>query len=145
PGFIGHGNERLALGFVWSRHYRDLTAQAVLWKSACERVFDRRQADHLATDLGEAFQASANKKIAVRVHGDDVARIVPTIQAFEFGVGVFIEIAAHDIRSAHHQTPAVLDAFDRLEFVFHAGQEAADGAAAGRKRRIDTDAGRAFG
>ena len=66
-------------------------------------------------------------------------------QSLEFGVGIRIQIAAHDIGAAHEEASAFEHPFHRLELVFHVGHEASGGAVVRLHRGVHTDTGAAFG
>ena len=85
------------------------------------------------------------KTIAVGIHPHDVAGVVPAAERLELRVGFRVEVAAHDIGSAHEQPPALRDPFDRFEPVFDAGQELAGGAVARAHRQVGAQARAAFG
>ena len=144
-GLVGDGDEGFAAAGIGSGDDGDLAAEAVLGEGPGEGVLDGGEADHLAADLGEAFQAAAHEQVAFVVHADDVAGVIPAAQGLEGGVSVGVQIAAHDVGAAHEQAAALGDAFDRFEAEFEAGQEAADGAIFGGDGDVDAEAGRAFG
>ena len=87
-GFVGHGDEFFALVRVGPGDDRDLAAQAELREGAGEGVFDGGEADHLAADLGEAFQTTEDVQEAVGIDAHDVAGIIPAVERAEGGVGV---------------------------------------------------------
>src|SRR5690606_24082813 len=89
-------------------------------------ILDRGQGDHFAADLGEAFRPAENGDVALGVDVDDVAGVVPTVrqdlQIVRLAGG---DIAFHHIGAAQEQAAADLDAFDRLDAVFHARHDLA--------------------
>ncbi len=80
------------------------------------------------------------------VDGDDVAGVVPALgRRLEHARVLGAEIAEHDVRPAHVEPAAVLDARHRLEPRLHAGHEPADRAEAVEHRRVDGEHRRRLG
>ncbi len=77
---------------------------------------------------------------------DDVAGVVPAIgRGFDHTGIVGAQVTQHDIGAFDEQPAAFGDAFDRLEPVFDAVEQPADGAGAVMHRRVDGKNRRAFG
>ena len=98
-------------------------------------VLDHVQRDHLSRDLGKALHPARDHDHAIVVDFDDVARVVPAfadggLGRFDHaGIGIAV-IAEHQVGPAEVQQATLVDALDRLDPVFHAGQETAHRAAA---------------
>jgi len=87
------------------------------------RLFNRRQADHFAGDLGEAAQPAQDGDVAVGVDRDDVAGVVPAAAAAGSRGAVTLQIGPHQIGAGDPQPAAVLDAFHRLQPQAMAGRK----------------------
>ncbi len=99
--------------------------------------FDRRERHHLARDLGKALGAAFDGDEAGGVDRHDIAGVVPAVRRrFEHAGILRAQIADHDIGTAHRQPPALVDARNGIEPVFHQRREPADGARAIGHRRI---------
>ena len=111
---------------------------------------DHFERDHLSRDLGEALHASADVHEPVFVELHHVAGLMPSRTQFrvwghQYSGILIVQIAQHDIGTAHMQHAAALDAGHRHQCGFHSGKQLADAADPGRHRRIDRDDRRGLG
>ena len=108
-------------------------------------VFDGGEADHFATDFGKPFQAAEDMDEPIVIDADHITGVVPAIKGLKRGIGVGVEVAAHDVGPADEEFAALGDAFDGFSFPFHTWEEASDGSGLGFEPRVDGDGGAAFG
>src|ERR1035441_9307237 len=145
PGLIGNRNQLLAPGRIRPCHYGHGELQTIPWKSAGQRVLDRGEADHFTADLRKTLEPTKDEDEAVVVDSHDVAGVVPAVKRLKLRVRLGVQVAAHDVRSAHEQPSALSDSFDRFELVLDARQELAGRALTQAHRQVDAQARAAFG
>ncbi len=109
-----------------------------------ERFFNRREGNHLAGDFGEPFGPPKNGDIALFVHGDDVAGVVPFVGFDEYAGSVGEVVAEHAVGPAEKETAAA-GAWHGFEAVLDAGKEAADRTCFVAERGVHGQCGRGLG
>ena len=101
PWLIRNRYQLFAPGCIRSGDDRHGKPQPILRESAGQRILYRGEADHFAADFRKALQPAQDEEEAVGVDSYDVASVVPAAERLELRIGFRVEVAAHDVGSAH--------------------------------------------